>query len=140
MIDEKVQVGDGSISNDENVIVHNLGTLNWNIYACIFEKHVTDEVIVTDEQLSCIQGKRPEAYEDAIHYVKDVLDSPDYIIRGKHPNTGLVIKKIPYGSDNNPIAEPAMASTNPSVLPQFSRFLTSILPAFAPSVKIQLSS
>ena len=33
MIDEKVQVGDGSISNDENVIVHNLGTLNWNIYA-----------------------------------------------------------------------------------------------------------
>lgn len=97
MIDEKVQVGDGSISNDENVIVHNLGTLNWNIYACIFEKHVTDEVIVTDEQLSCIQGKRPEAYEDAIHYVKDVLDSPDYIIRGKHPNTGLVIKKIPYG-------------------------------------------
>lgn len=100
MIDEKVQVGDGSISNDENVIVHNLGTLNWNIYACIFEKHVTDEVIVTDEQLSCIQGKRPKAYEDAIHYVKDVLDSPDYIIRGKHPNTGLVIKKIPYGSDN----------------------------------------
>lgn len=94
MIDEKVQVGDGSISNDENVIVHNLGTLNWNIYACIFEKHVTDEVIVTDEQLSCIQGKRPEAYEDAIHYVKDVLDSPDYIIRGKHPNTGLVIKKF----------------------------------------------
>lgn len=89
MIDSKVQVGDGSISNDENVIVHNLGTLNWNIYACISEKHVTDEVIITDEQLSHIQRRHPEAYEDAIHYVKDVLASPDYIIRDKRPNTGL---------------------------------------------------
>lgn len=100
MIDVKVQVGDGSISNDENVIVHNLGTLNWDIYACISGEHVTDEVIITDEQLSHIQGKHPEAYEDAIHYVKDVLASPDYIIRDKRPNTGLVIKRIPCGSDN----------------------------------------
>lgn len=93
MIDANVQAGDGSISNDENVIIHNLGTLNWNIYDCISEKHVSDEVIITDEQLSHIQGKHPEAYEDAIHYVKDVLESPDYIIWDKHPNTGLVIKK-----------------------------------------------
>ena len=100
MIDVKVQVGDGSISNDENVIVHNLGTLNWDIYACISGEHVTDEVIITDEQLSHIQGKHPEAYEDAIHYVKDVLASPEYIIRDKHPNTGLVIKRIPCDSDN----------------------------------------
>lgn len=100
MIDVKVQVGDGSISNDENVIVHNLGTLNWDIYACISEEHVTDEVIITDEQLSHIHGKHPEAYEDAIRYVKDVLASPDYIIRDKRPNTGLVIKRIPCGSDN----------------------------------------
>ena len=100
MIDAKVQAGDGGILNDENVIVHNLGTLNWNIYACISDKHVSDEVIITDEQISHIQGKHPEAYEDAINYVKDVLESPDYIIRDKHPNTGLVIKKISCDFDN----------------------------------------
>lgn len=99
MIDVKAQVGDGSISKDEKVIIHNLGTLNWDIYACISEKHVTDEVIITDEQLSHIQGKHPEAY-DAIRYIKDVLASPDYIIRDKRPNTGLVIKRIPSDSDN----------------------------------------
>jgi hypothetical protein len=100
MIDVKVQVGDGSISNDVNVIVHNLGTLDWSIYGCISDKHVTDEVIITEEQLSHIQGKHPEAFEDALHYVQDVLNSPDYIIRDKRPNTGLVIKRIPCGADS----------------------------------------
>ena len=100
MIKIRVPAVDDSIPNDENVIVHNLGTLNWDIYACISEKHVTDEVIITDEQLSHIQGKHPEAYEDAIHYVKDVLASPDYIIRDKRPNTELIIKRIPCDLDN----------------------------------------
>jgi hypothetical protein len=80
MIYVKVQVGDGSISKDENLIVHNLGTLDWSIYGCISDKHVTDEIIITEEQLSHIQWKHPEAFVDALHYVQDVLMSPDYII------------------------------------------------------------
>jgi hypothetical protein len=96
----KVQVGDGSISKDENLIVHNLGTLDWSIYGCISDKHVTDEIIITEEQLSHIQWKHPEAFEAALHYVQDVLMSPDYIIRDKRPNTGLVIKRIPCDADS----------------------------------------
>ncbi len=94
MINNKGQAGDRSIDNDESAVIHSLGTLDWSIYGCISDKHVCDEVIITDEQLSHIREKHPEAFDDAIHYVKDVLSEPDYIIRDKRPNTGLVIKRI----------------------------------------------
>ena len=50
-------------------------------------------MIVTEEQLMHIQNRHPEAYQDAIHYVRDILDDPDYIRKDKRPNTGLVVKK-----------------------------------------------
>ena len=74
-------------------MIHSLGTLDWGIYNCIADNHVTDEVIVTEEQLMHIRNRHPEAYQDAIHYVRDILDDPDYIRKDKRPNTGLVVKK-----------------------------------------------
>ena len=41
-----------------------------------------------------IREGHPEAYIDTLHYVRDILDDPDYIFRDKRPNTGLVVKKI----------------------------------------------
>ncbi len=74
MSEIKVQLENDSFSNDENVVAYSLGTLDWSIYECISDKHVTDEVIITEEQL--------------------------YHIRDKRPNTGLVIKRISCGDDN----------------------------------------
>ena len=51
-------------------------------------------MIVTEEQLMHIRKRHPEAYKDAIHYVRDILDDPDYILKDKRPNTGLVVKRI----------------------------------------------
>ena len=51
-------------------------------------------MIVTEEQLMHIRNRHPEAYKDAIHYVRDILDDPDYILKDKRPNTGLVVKRI----------------------------------------------
>ena len=82
------------------MVVHNLGTLDWSIYECISDRHVTDEVVITDEQLLHIREKHSEAYQDAVCYVKEVLAFPDYIIRDKHPNTGLIIKRITCEADN----------------------------------------
>lgn len=50
-------------------------------------------MIVTEEQLMHIRNRHPEAYQDAIHYVRDILDDLDYIRKDKRPNTGLVVKK-----------------------------------------------
>lgn len=80
--------------NQKNSGIHSLGKLNLEIYSCITTDFITDEVIITEEQLSHIREKHPEAYQDTLLYVKDVLDNPDYIFKDKKENSGIVVKKI----------------------------------------------
>ena len=40
-------------------------------------------------------------YIDTMHYVREILDDPDYIFRDKRPNTGLVVKKIFNGEESS---------------------------------------
>lgn len=87
-------MGDGVIVNEEKVVIHSLGLLDWNIYNCISGAHITDEVIITEEQMMHIRTRHPEAYIDTMRYVREILDDPDYIFRDKRPNTGLVVKKF----------------------------------------------
>ena len=68
--------------------------MDWNIYNCISCNHVTDEVIITEEQLVHIRERHPEAYMDTMHYLREILDDPDYIFKDKRLDTGLVVKKI----------------------------------------------
>lgn len=88
------------VSNNETTVIYNLGILDWKIYKCITNDHVTDDVIITEEQLLHIRGKHPEAYQDMLHYIRDILDDPDYILRDKRPNSGLVIKKVQRETEN----------------------------------------
>ena len=97
----QVHIGDGVIVNEKNVVIHSLGTLDWNIYDCISSNHIVDEVIITEEQMMHIRERHPEAYIDTMHYVRDILDDPDYIFRDKRPNTGLVVKKILNGVESS---------------------------------------
>ena len=90
----QVRIGYGVIVKEKNIVIHSLGTLDWDIYNCISSNHVADEVIITEEQMMHIRERHPEAYIDTLHYVRDILDDPDYIFRDKRPNTGLVVKKI----------------------------------------------
>lgn len=80
-----------------NEQIHKIGCLDMLIYKCISEEYVTNEVIITEKQLVHIKEQHPEAYDNTISYIKQVLDQPDYIIQDKRPNTGLVIKQIISG-------------------------------------------
>lgn len=86
---------------NKNLLIHELGNLNWEIYGCITDKYVTDEVIITEEQLLHIRNRHPEAYNETISYIRELLKNPDYILRDKHPNTGLVIKRILVTEESN---------------------------------------
>lgn len=97
----QVHIGDDVIVNKQNEVIHSLGILDWEIYDCISRDHVTDEVIITEEQMVHIRERHPEAYIDTMHYVRDILDNPDYIFRDKRPNTGLVVKKIQNDGDSS---------------------------------------
>ena len=78
---------------DEHIKLHEVGMLNRDIYKCITEDIVTDEVIITEKQMQHIYERHPDVYEKVIEYLLDIIDEPDFIIEDKHPNTGLVIKK-----------------------------------------------
>lgn len=90
----QIHMGDEVIVNEKKVVIHSLGKLDWEIYDCFSNNHITDEVIITEEQIEHIRERHPEAYIDTVHYVRDILDDPDYISRDKLPHTGLVVKKI----------------------------------------------
>ena len=72
--------------------VHFVGNIDRKLYKCITEDIVTDEVIITDNQMQHILDRHPEAYEKVVESLNDVLVSPDFIIKDKNKNTGLVIK------------------------------------------------
>ena len=67
--------------------MHTIGRINKSIYSCITEDIVTDEVIITDNQLQHIFDRHPEVYKEVTDYLND-------IIKDKHKNTGLVVKRI----------------------------------------------
>lgn len=83
-----------SPSTKEDIQVHSVGKIDRDIYKCITEDIVTDEVIITDNQMQHILDRHPEAYKEVINYLADIIREPDFIIEDKHDNTGLVIKKI----------------------------------------------
>ena len=83
-----------SSSTKEDIQVHSVGKINRDIYKCITEDIVTDEVIITENQMEHILDRHPDAYEEVINYLSDIISDPDFIIEDKHDNTGLVIKKI----------------------------------------------
>ena len=74
--------------------MHTIGRINKSIYSCITEDIVTDEVIITDNQLQHILDRHPEVYKEVTDYLNDIISAPDFIIKDKHKNTGLVVKRI----------------------------------------------
>lgn len=83
-----------ALSTKEDVQVHSVGRINRDIYKCITEDIVTDEVIITENQMQHILDRHPDAYAEIIDYLSDIIRDPDFIIEDKHDNTGLVIKRI----------------------------------------------
>ena len=82
-----------------SIQVHLVGKINRNIYRCITEDIVTDDVIITENQMQHILDRHPEAYKEVIDYLSDIIQEPDLIIKDKHKNTGLVVKKIKTGNE-----------------------------------------
>ena len=94
MENRTVRMAESIPYENNNAVIYSLGILDWKIYGSISEDHITDEVIITEKQLTHIRERHSEAYIDMLNHIRDILDDPDYIIKDKRPNTGLVIKRI----------------------------------------------
>ncbi len=82
------------IDTEEEIQVHPVGKIDKEIYKCITEDIVTDEVIITDERIGHIKERHPNDYEKYCEYLKVIVEEPDYIVETKKPNTALILKEI----------------------------------------------
>ena len=64
------------------------------IYECVSNDISTNEVVITDKQIEH-SNLHKGAYTRYQEFVEQTLRSPDYIFADKHPNTGLVVKRLP---------------------------------------------
>lgn len=81
-------------SDKEEVDVHIVGKIDKNIYKCITEDIVTDEVIITDERIQHIRKRHPNDYERFYSYIPEIIENPDYIIEANKSNTAVILKEI----------------------------------------------
>ncbi len=61
------------------------------IYSCVTPDLVTDDVVITDERIQHIAERHPGDMERYRSYLKEMLETPDYILEDK-PNTALILK------------------------------------------------
>lgn len=80
--------------------MHFVGRINKDIYKCVTEDIVTDEVIITDNQIQHIMNRHPNDYERFSQYFSEIIEAPDYIIEANKPNTAFVLKQIKKDGDN----------------------------------------
>lgn len=65
-----------------------------NLYRVVEKDLVTDEVIITEQQILHIEEGHPGDFERLAEYIPQILQDPDYILRGNRPHTALVLKQI----------------------------------------------
>ncbi|MCM1126858.1 MAG: PBECR2 nuclease fold domain-containing protein [Lachnospiraceae bacterium] len=98
----------------EEVKVHLVGRINREIYKCITDDILTDEVIITDERIRHIKERRgKEFYNIYADKFIEILQSPDYIFSDKS-NTALACKEfVEDGKFVNVVLRIAVSSDNP---------------------------
>lgn len=74
--------------------VHSIGKIDKEIYKCITESIITDEVVITDNQIKHIKERHPNDYERFSEYFNEIISKPDYIVETSKPNTALILKEI----------------------------------------------
>lgn len=90
-------------STKEVANVYSVGRIDKKIYNCITEDIVTEEVIITDNQIQHIKDRHPDSFKKSMDYLRETLADPDYIIEDKHKNTGLVVKRVDKESSHTQI-------------------------------------
>lgn len=83
----------------EEIQVHFVGKIDKNIYKCITDNIVTDEVIITDERIRHIMERHPNDYERYYAYLKEIVENPQYIVETNKPFTALILKEFIEGEE-----------------------------------------
>ncbi len=70
--------------------MHTVGKIDKEIYKCITDDIISNEVIITDERVGHIKERHPNDYERYYRYLKEIVENPDYIVETNKPKTALI--------------------------------------------------
>lgn len=79
--------------------MYSVGKIDKNIYKCVTDDIVTDEVIITDERIEHIKDRHPDDYERFYSYITEIIEKPDYILEANKPNTAVILKQVRLQSE-----------------------------------------
>ena len=82
------------IESEEGSDVHYICKLNREIYSCVTDDIITDDVVITAERIGHIEEGHPNDFERFSKYLVAAIEDPDYILEGNLPNTAFVLKSI----------------------------------------------
>lgn len=68
--------------------------INRELYRVVEDDLVSEDVIITEQQIFHIEEGHPGDYARLSAYIPQALQEPDYILRGNRPHTALVLKQI----------------------------------------------
>lgn len=71
-----------------------IGKINIEIYKCITNDILTDDVVITENQIIHIKERHSNAFERFSQYFGEIVAAPDYIIEANKPNSALILKEI----------------------------------------------
>ena len=74
--------------------MHTVGRIDKEIYKCVSKDILSDEVIITDNQILHIKKRHPSDYERFSQYFGEIVEEPDYIVETNRANTALILKEI----------------------------------------------
>ncbi len=81
-----------SIKNENRI--YTVGKIDKKIYSCITNNIITNEVIITENQINHIKERHPNDYEKFSKYFNEIVSNPDYIIEANRAYTALILKEI----------------------------------------------
>ena len=76
-----------------------IGKIDLEIFKCVSNDIITDEVVITDRQLAHIKDKHPQDYELYSEFIPEILKNPDYILQANKPNSAVLLKEIVSHND-----------------------------------------
>lgn len=71
-----------------------VGYIDVETYKAVSPNIRTREVIITEERIRHIQQRHPDDFERYAVYLKELIETPDYILEANKPNTALILKEI----------------------------------------------
>lgn len=74
-----------------------LGKIDKNIFSCVTNDIITDDVIITKERLNHIKERHPNDFKNCVQYITEMIKSPDYIVEANKPNTAVILKSFENG-------------------------------------------